>query len=87
MRQTQVVIADEYGIHARPASIVVKKAQELSCEITIEKGIKTADAKRLLAVLQLSAEEGDTLTIITEGEDEESALEAIVTAFKETGLS
>ena len=87
MQRTQVIIADEYGIHARPASLVVKKAQELLCEITIEKGNKTADAKRLLAVLQLSAEEGDTLTIVTEGEEEESALEIIVGMFKETGLT
>lgn len=87
MSEIEVVITDEYGIHARPAAILVQKAQELPCEILIVKGRKKADAKKLLAVMKLTALQGDTLLIKTSGEDEAAGLEAIVATLKEVGLT
>ena len=87
MRQTQVVIADEYGIHARPAGLLVKAAQELPCEVTIVKGSKTADAKKLFAVMKLAAKQGEELTISCDGPEEEAALDKVLAVLKESGLT
>jgi phosphocarrier protein len=87
MVKAEVVIADEYGIHARPAGLLVKKAQELPSEITITKGSKTADAKKLFAVMKLAAKQGETLAITVEGPEEAADLEAVLAVLKETGLT
>jgi phosphocarrier protein len=86
MLKSKVVIADEYGIHARPAGLLVKKAQELPGEVTLAKGAKTADAKKLFAVMKLGAKQGEELVISCEGGDELAALEAILAVLKETAL-
>lgn len=77
MEKLTVVVNAEAGIHARPASSLVKKAGEFKATIKLEKEDKVVDAKRLLAVLSLGAKKGDTLVIAAEGEDEVEAAKAI----------
>lgn len=77
MKKLVAVVKSEAGLHARPAGVIVKKAGEFSSSITLEKGEKSIDAKRLLAVLSLGAKQGDEITITADGSDEEAALEAI----------
>jgi phosphocarrier protein len=86
MLKSKVVIADECGIHARPAGILVKKAQGLPCQVTFVKGEKTADAKKLFAVMKLGVKQGEELEITCEGEDEKAALDTILSVLKETEL-
>ena len=73
MQQLVYVLTDPVGLHARPAGDFVKAVQKLACNVTVEKGGKTADAKRLLAVMGLGAKGGDIITMQFEGEGEEEA--------------
>lgn len=77
MKQVNAIVKAESGLHARPASVLVKKAAEFSASIKIEKDGKAADAKRLLSVLTLGAKQNDTIIVTAEGADEEAAAVAI----------
>jgi phosphocarrier protein HPr len=70
-------IKDESGIHARPAGLLVKEAGKFSSDITIACAGKSANAKRLFAIMGLGIRRGETITITAEGVDEESAAGAL----------
>lgn len=75
------VVKDEMGLHARPAGQLVKEAGKCTSKVTIKKGEKGGDAKRIFNVMGLSVKHGDEVEIIVEGEKEEeeaAALEAFV---------
>lgn len=74
MKQFEWVIKDELGIHARPAGLFVKCAAKFSSDITIQYGEKTADGKRLFAVMGLGATKGQTIKIAVKGSDEAQAV-------------
>lgn len=82
MKSFDYTIKDEIGIHARPAGLLVKCAAEFSSAVTISKGEKNADAKKLFAVMGLGVKFGDTVTICANGEDETAALEALKVFFE-----
>lgn len=73
MKSFDYVIKNELGIHARPAGLLVKKAGTYSSEITITKGDKSANCKRLFALMGLAVKQGDNITVKVEGGDEEEA--------------
>lgn len=77
MKTFSYVIKDPVGIHARPAGMLVKKAGEFQAAVTVKKGDKTADARRLFSLMGLAAKQGDTLTIEITGADEEAAAAAL----------
>lgn len=77
MKQFQYTIKDESGIHARPAGAFVKKAAEFQSRVTIYKGEKSADGKRILNLMGLGVKKGDEIRVIIEGPDEEQAAEAL----------
>lgn len=77
MKTFEYTITDPLGIHARPAGMIAAEAKKFTSQITIAKGEKSADARRLFALMGLSAKEGDTLTVTCVGEDEEAAAEAL----------
>lgn len=83
MKQFKYVIKDEQGIHARPAGLLVKKANEFSSKVTIGKDGKDADAKRIFGIMGLAAKCGNEITITCEGDDEEQAVAALETFLKE----
>ncbi len=64
----EYTVTDPNGLHARPAGLLVRKVQELSGEVTVEYKGKTANLKKLLAVMGLGIHGGDTVTITVEGE-------------------
>ena len=82
MRNFEVTVSDPVGIHARPAGSLVKEAQKLSSNITITCRGRTADAKKLLAVMSLCAKCGDTLSVSVNGENEISDAEKIKNVMK-----
>lgn len=73
MKEFTYVLTDENGIHARPAGILVREAAKFKSAITIQKGEKKADGKRLFALMGLAAKKNDEILIRVEGEDEEEA--------------
>ena len=77
MKTFEYTITDPLGIHARPAGMIATEAKKFAAEITVTKGEKSADARRLFALMGLSAKAGDVLTITCTGEDEEAACDAL----------
>ena len=63
-------IKDPDGLHARPAGLLVKCAQACSSDVGISKGGKSADVKRLFAVMGLGVGQNDAVTFSVEGPDE-----------------
>ncbi len=82
MKEFNYTIQDELGIHARPAGLLVKEAGRFQASITITKGDKSADAKRLFALMGLGVKKGDIVTVRVEGDDEAAAYEALTQFFK-----
>lgn len=79
MKTIQYTITDREGIHARPAGLLVKQANKFESAITIRKGEKSADAKRIFAVMGLAAKQNEEITVTAEGRDEDAAIAAIET--------
>ena len=73
----EYTIRDENGLHARPAGLLVRQAQALSSEITIECRGKSASLKKLLAVMGLGVRCGDVVKISAEGKNAEEDLAII----------
>lgn len=77
MKEFTYTITDPVGIHARPAGLLAKKASEYKSIITVVKGEKKADTRRLMALMGLGIKCGDVITVQAEGEDEQLAIDAI----------
>ena len=70
-------ITDKDGLHARPAGLLVKEASKFRANVTIAKGDKSGDAKRIFSVMGLIAKMNEKIVITAEGEDEQDAIMAI----------
>lgn len=84
MKTFDYTIQDAVGIHARPAGLIVKKAKEFESSLTLQKGDKSADLKKLMMLMSLGVKCGDTVTITAEGPDEELASSSMKQFFEET---
>lgn len=73
-----MIIRNEVGLHARPASLFVQVANKYLCDVYIESGDRKVNGKSIMGVMSLGAYQGEELTIITRGEDEKEALEDLV---------
>lgn len=82
MKKFVYTITDSLGIHARPAGILVKTAGDYQAAVSIEKDGKSADAKRIFAVMGLGVKQGDEVTVTADGTDETAAIEALETFFR-----
>lgn len=83
MKQFKYVITDEIGMHARPAGLLVKEAKAFASKITIEANGKTAEATKLMALMQLGVKKGAEVVITAEGADEEAAIAKLEAFMKE----
>ena len=77
MKEFTYTITDPVGIHARSAGLLAKRAAGFKSTVTVIKGEKKADTRRLMALMGLGIKCGETITVRAEGEDEEAASEAI----------
>lgn len=77
MKSITYTVTDELGIHARPAGLLVKLAGGFQSKITVTKDGKEADAKRIMALMGLSATKGSVVTVKVEGPDEDAAAKAV----------
>ena len=82
MQKTEIEVTNEDGLHARPASILVKTAAKYTSSIKIVKDDLEIDGKSILGAMSLAAEKGSKIVITTDGEDEKEAIQAIVTLFQ-----
>lgn len=82
MKTFEYVIADELGIHARPAGALVKETKKYQSKVIIRKGEKEADASRLMALMGLAVKCGDKIVVKVEGADEEQAVQEMETFIK-----
>ncbi|HCJ11215.1 MAG TPA: HPr family phosphocarrier protein [Clostridiales bacterium] len=84
MKEVKAKVLAPEGLHARPAAVFVKTAQEFECEIEVRFGERSADAKSILSILSLGADHGACLVITADGVDEEQALEALTRVLTES---
>ena len=81
-----VTVQNQVGLHARPATFFIQKANEFKSSIWVEKDERRVNAKSLLGVLSLGIMGGTTINIIAGGPDEEQAVNELV-ALVETGFA
>ena len=74
MQSIKVKISNSTGLHARPATLLVKKASSFKSDISIESNGKKVNAKSLIGILSLGATKDTEITVITSGEDEVEAV-------------
>ena len=73
-----VVINNQVGLHARPATFFIQKANEFKSSVWVEKEDRRVNAKSLLGVLSLGIVGGTKIRIIVDGSDEEACMNALV---------
>ncbi|MBQ4321906.1 MAG: HPr family phosphocarrier protein [Oscillospiraceae bacterium] len=73
----EIVVNNQVGLHARPATFFTQKANEFKSSVWIEKDERRVNAKSLLGVLSLGIIQGTAINIIAEGNDEQSAVETL----------
>lgn len=73
-----VVVQNQVGLHARPATFFIQKANEFKSSIWVEKEERRVNAKSLLGILSLGIVGGTTIRIIADGPDEEVAVKGLV---------
>ena len=74
----EVMVKNQVGLHARPATFFIQKANEFKSSIWIEKEERRVNAKSLLGILSLGIVGGKTIKVIADGTDEQAAVEALV---------
>ena len=77
MQTFEYTITDPYGIHARPAGMLVREAARFDSDITFEKDGQTANAKRIFSVMGLGVKCMQTVKVSVSGTDEEEAADAV----------
>ena len=83
MKSFDYVITDPFGIHARPAGILVKEIKKFAgSTVTVCKGEKSVDARKLMALMGMGIKQGDTVTVSVEGGDEAAVAAALQDFFK-----
>lgn len=78
MQSKTLVVKNGSGIHARPASMLVKEAGKFSAEISLEFNGKKANAKSIMSVLSLGVGKDSEIIVSANGDDENAALEGII---------
>ncbi len=73
-----VTVQNQVGLHARPATFFIQKANEFKSSIWVEKEERRVNAKSLLGVLSLGIVGGTNIKIISDGSDEQEAVEELV---------
>ena len=77
MFSKEVLVNNQVGLHARPATFFIQKANEYKSSIWVEKEERRVNAKSLLGVLSLGIIKGTSITLMAEGSDEEEAVTAL----------
>ena len=73
----EVTVTNSVGLHARPATFFIQKANSYKSSIWVEKDERRVNAKSLLGVLSLGIVKGTTITLIADGPDAKEAVESL----------
>ena len=79
-------MVDIMGLHARPASLLTKKASTYETEIKIQYKTKEVNLKSIMAVMSLGVSEGDVFTILVEGNNEEVIMDDLTQVLIDNNL-
>ncbi len=82
MRKATIPVTNKLGLHARAAAKVVHTANQFDSDIMIGTDDEEVNAKSILGLLTLAATRGTSVTVRTDGDDEDDAMEAIVRLFE-----
>ena len=82
MFMKETTVNNQVGLHARPATFFIQKANEFKSSIWVEKDDRRVNAKSLLGVLSLGIVKGTAINLIADGPDEEAAINALVELIK-----
>ena len=78
MYMKEAVVNNQVGLHARPATFFIQKANEFKSSIWVEKDERRVNAKSLLGVLSLGIVKGTSINLIADGPDEKEPVEALI---------
>lgn len=78
MQKREMTITNNIGLHARPATFFIQKANTFKSSIWIEKDDRKVNAKSLLGVLSLGIAKGMVVTLVADGQDENEALDGLI---------
>ena len=78
MVSNDVTVQNSVGLHARPATFFIQRANEFKSSIWVEKDERRVNAKSLLGVLSLGIVKGTSIKIVADGSDEEEAVKTLV---------
>lgn len=79
MISSEVTVQNSVGLHARPATFFIQRANEFKSSIWVEKDERRVNAKSLLGVLSLGIVKGTKINIVADGSDQEEAVSTLVT--------
>lgn len=74
MKQKDVVVKLEQGLEARPAAMLVQVASKYSSNVYLESEGRKVNAKSIMGMMSLALAPGESVTVITDGTDEDEAL-------------
>ncbi|MBO5110660.1 MAG: HPr family phosphocarrier protein [Clostridia bacterium] len=77
MVSCEITIKNNVGLHARPATFFIQKANSYKSSIWVERDERRVNAKSLLGVLSMGIVKGMTVTLLADGEDEDAALKGL----------
>ncbi len=77
MQKLEFSIVNRLGLHARAAAQLVQTANRFRCDITIAKDDEEVNGKSIMGILMLAAPKGSQIIVTTDGEDEQTAMEAV----------
>jgi len=77
MYMKATIVNNQVGLHARPATFFIQKANEFKCSIWVEKDERKVNAKSLLGVLSLGVVQGGEINLIADGDDEQKAVDTL----------
>lgn len=82
MKQIELIIQNQTGLHARPAKVLVNLAKQFKAEVSLLHGAKRANAKSMVSVLTLGAVSGSSIVVQANGEDEDKAISELEAAIR-----
>ncbi len=77
MVSKKILIRNESGLHARPASVLAKEASKCTCDVRIDTGTKVIVAKSILNIMSAVIKKGTEIELICDGEDEVESLQKL----------
>lgn len=83
MKKFDYTLKKKMGIHARPAALIADRAKFVDSTVMVTFGDKVADASKVLDMIGLGAKQGDTVSVIVEGPDEDAVAVDMEKLFKE----